>query len=82
MKRTILVLSVFAVQMMFTPAFAADPPGSYRLSCKNIRQSARDLVANCKKMSGRYVSTTLPDYTSCRTGKIDNVDGQLFCERR
>ena len=82
MKRTILVLSVFASQMMFTPVFAANPSGSYTRTCKNIRQSARDLVANCKNTSGIYVSTTLPDYLSCRPGKIDNINGKLFCERR
>ena len=81
MKRTILVLSLFASQIMFTPAFAANPSGSYTRTCKDIRQSSRDLVANCKNTSGKYVSTTLSDYLSCRPGKIDNINGQLLCER-
>ena len=82
MKQTILVLSLFTTQMLFMPAFAAKPSGSYTRTCKNVRQSARDLVANCKNTSGKYVRATLNDYLSCRPGKIDNINGQLFCERR
>jgi hypothetical protein len=82
MKRIILVCSLFASQMIFTPALASSPTGSYTQSCRNIQQRGRDLVAQCKDANGRWVSTTLDDYISCRPGKIDNVNGRLFCERK
>ncbi|MFN6540462.1 MAG: hypothetical protein RM021_029530 [Nostoc sp. EkiNYC01] len=81
MKRTILVCSLFAAQMIMMPAFAI-PSGSYTQSCTNIRQKGRDLVAKCKNTRGQWVSTTLADYLSCRPGQIDNINGSLFCERR
>lgn len=80
MNRTILVCSLFAAQMIFTPAYAAS--GSYTQSCRNISTRGRDLVATCRNQNGQWIRTTLPDYLSCRPGSIVNVNGNLSCDRQ
>ena len=66
------------------------PEGSYRQSCKN-RQSHRDfdiLTAECLREKGsaieldRYKSARLEAVSTCRPGTIQNLDGNLACDRR
>ncbi|HIK07015.1 MAG TPA: hypothetical protein IGS40_20380 [Trichormus sp. M33_DOE_039] len=89
MKQVILICSIFAAQIMFTPAFAI-PSGSYIRSCKNIREIkpvrrgsplAYILIANCRNRNGKLVSTQLTGYTACKPGTINNDDGRLVCQK-
>jgi hypothetical protein len=82
MKQTILAFSLIAGQIVFMPfAFAFPPSGSYQRSCKDIHREGRDLVATCKDTNGNWVNTKLSDYVGCK-GSIDNVDGELQCDRK
>jgi hypothetical protein len=51
-------------------------------SCGNIHRDGRDLLATCKDTNGSWVNTRLSDYVGCKPGTIDNVDGQLLCDRQ
>jgi hypothetical protein len=83
MKRTILVCSLLATQIIFMPlAFAFPPSGSYTRSCNNVKRDGRDLIAKCKNANGKRVTTRLRDYVSCKPRTIDNVDGKLLCDRQ
>ncbi|HZT20799.1 MAG TPA: CVNH domain-containing protein [Dongiaceae bacterium] len=66
-----------------TAAAAAPPPyGSYLQSCRDVRVqnlpggSGATIVARCRSIDGRYVTSTLP--VDC-DGDIANVNGQLRC---
>jgi len=56
------------------------PPGSYQLTCKDIKVRGKNLSAKCKTFTGRWVKTQLSDPGRC-SGLITNVDGQLLCNR-
>lgn len=90
MKPVILVSSLFAAQIVFAPAFAAIPRGSYTRSCIGIVESRYPngrgytdrLSAQCRDRQGRTVNAFLDNYGSCVPGTVTNEDGQLRCQRR
>ncbi len=57
------------------------PPGSYLDSCRQIRVQGGALVAMCRKRSGRWVPTSLPNVRRC-VGDIGNANGRLVCHYR
>ena len=56
------------------------PPGSYLNSCTAVRMEGGSLVATCRRANGGERRTTLSDARSC-VGGIDNVNGELRCNR-
>jgi hypothetical protein len=56
---------------------AAQPPGSYRESCREIRMQGRTLSAICRTARGREQLTAL-DISRC-VGDIGNNNGNLVC---
>ena len=56
------------------------PPGSYLNSCTDVRMEGGSLVATCRRANGGERRTTLSDARSC-VGGIDNVNGELRCNR-
>lgn len=56
------------------------PRGSYRETCRNIRQQGDSLSAKCQAVNGRWVRSTLNDIDHC-VGEIVNDDGHLECGR-
>jgi CVNH domain-containing protein len=56
------------------------PAGSYRATCRDIRQDGNSLRARCKDMDGRWRETQLDDIGRC-VGDITNVNGELRCNR-
>ena len=54
------------------------PSGSYQLSCNNAYMLGSVLIAQCRDMSGRMVSTQL-NIQNCRQD-IANINGQLTCQ--
>ena len=56
------------------------PPGSYLNSCTDVRMEGGSLVARCRRANGGERRTTLSDARSC-VGGIDNVNGELRCNR-
>ncbi len=81
MKRTILVLSLFTSQMIFTPAFAA-VGGSYIRTCNNIIDDGVYLIATCGDKQGNPRRSRL-NYKKCLfKDAVFNNDGKLKCIRR
>lgn len=56
------------------------PPGSYRETCKNIRQYGDSVTARCKDGEGYWRDTRIDDIGQC-VGEITNVNGELRCRR-
>lgn len=58
------------------------PPGSYQLTCENIRINCDGsyMTARCKTRSGNSSDTSLSDPSGCH-GDIANIDGDLQCPR-
>ena len=54
------------------------PSGSYQLSCNGASMMGPVLIARCRDMSGRMVSTQL-NIQNCRQD-IANINGQLICQ--
>jgi hypothetical protein len=54
------------------------PSGSYQLSCNNAYMLGSVLIAQCRDMSGRMVSTQL-NIQGCRQD-IANINGSLTCQ--
>jgi hypothetical protein len=54
------------------------PPGSYLSSCTNVGVRGNVLVANCRRLAGGELRTTLTGYPRC-VGDIGNNDGVLQC---
>ena len=56
------------------------PYGSYRATCKNIKQRGDVLFARCKDGYNHWNDTSLNDIGRC-VGEIANINGQLQCNR-
>ena len=56
------------------------PPGSYLSSCTDVRMEGGSLVATCRRANGGERRTALSDARNC-VGGIDNVNGELRCNR-
>ena len=56
------------------------PPGSYRATCRNIRQYGDSLTARCRDGEGHWRDTQIDNIGQC-VGEITNVNGQLRCNR-
>ena len=56
------------------------PPGSYLNSCTDVRMEGGSLVATCRRSNGGERRTALSDARNC-AGGIDNVNGELRCNR-
>ncbi len=84
MKTIILAAAALATMAggvaMPGAADAAPPRGSYRDSCRSVRERGNVLSAECRDTRGRYRDTTLR-YRDC-VGDIGNNNGQLVCNRR
>jgi len=81
----IVLLAVgFAAALLAAMPASAQPPGSYRDTCRNIRDQGSSFAskafvyADCRDNSGRWVSSSL-DYKSCY-GDIYNDNGRLACQ--
>ena len=72
----ILVLTFAAV----TTA-AAQPPGSYLRSCRDVAMRGGSLVAVCRRIDRRWQPTRLDAVRRC-VGDIGNDNGTLVCNRR
>lgn len=66
------------------PAYSAEvtieevkASGSFLGSCSSSSVEAGILTANCRKIDGTYVESTL-DLTTCSNG-VENIDGVLKC---
>lgn len=63
---------------------AAEPNGSYRLTCSKVSVVGDSLKATCRKFNGASQSTTLANLAAClnditKDGDIGNIDGNLVC---
>jgi len=56
------------------------PSGSYRETCKNIRQRGDTLYARCKGGDDRWHDTSLDEIGRC-TDDINNINGRLQCNK-
>ena len=56
------------------------PAGSYTQTCKDIRMRFNTLFARCKNADGRWVDSSLNEFSRC-ADDIANVAGQLRCGR-
>lgn len=81
MKRAILVLALFASQMISIPA-SAIPSGSYTRSCSEVTEKNGNLTAVCYTINGVPKKTRLGKYRRCLNGSIENIDGRLRCTIR
>lgn len=57
------------------------PPGGYLRSCSEMFISGSILGGHCRTRSGDFKKTTLKNVQTCRTGSIENLDGNLACAR-
>src|SRR5215831_19292277 len=57
---------------------AAQPPGSYRDSCRDIRMQGSVLTALCRRAGGRGEQLTALNVANC-VGDIGNNNGNLVC---
>lgn len=84
MKKLIFAAAILATGLsgasVPAAADAAAPRGSYRDSCRSIRDRGDTLTAECRDNRGRYRQTALR-YRGCR-GDIGNDNGQLVCGGR
>lgn len=53
--------------------------GPYTRSCEDIFADGTTLSARCKTRAGQWVQSLLPNFTSCATGSVNNIDGFLTC---
>ena len=56
------------------------PPGSYTQTCNGVRVNGYSLRARCQTSDGRWLDTSLDDYSRC-VGDIVNDEGRLECTR-
>lgn len=56
------------------------PPGSYQQSCRDLRMRGDRLEGQCQRTDGGWNHTSLRAVERC-IGDIDNIDGQLTCNR-
>jgi CVNH domain len=74
-----VILGLFAAAALLGLACsaAAQPPGSYRESCRDIRMRGSTLSAVCRTVRGREQPTAL-NISRC-VGDIGNSNGNLVC---
>ena len=80
MRARLWLIAAVLTGLLAAPTAQAQPGGSYRESCNNIRDSGgRDpeISANCKDMRGQWQFSSLR-YGGC-VGDIGNNNGQLVC---
>ena len=76
-----IVLGLFAGAIFViasTAAWAQEPPGSYRESCRDIRMQGPILTALCRRAHGHGEELTALDVAHC-VGDIGNNNGNLVC---
>jgi len=78
-----MTIAYLATSVVMTASAAGPgvPSGSYLNTCVQIQQHSGALTATCPDRSGRWTTTALPRFVSCRGG-ISNQDGQLTCDSR
>jgi hypothetical protein len=81
MKNAVALAGIATALLTTGSALAIQPDrdGSYRQSCENIYWEGNVLHANCRRMNGTWVHTTMPDANRC-LGGLDNIDGYLRCD--
>jgi len=76
--KTIVGLFAAAVLVGLATSAAAQPPGSYRDSCRDIRMQGSVLTALCRRAGGRGEQLTALNVAKC-VGDIGNNNGNLVC---
>ena len=76
--KTIVRLFAAAVLVGLATSAAAQPPGSYRDSCRDIRMQGSVLTALCRRAGGRGEQLTALNVANC-VGDIGNNNGNLVC---
>jgi hypothetical protein len=56
------------------------PPGSYPQTCRNVSVDGNTLYANCQRIDGSWIDTSIYFY-DCTADGIANTDGRLTCAR-
>lgn len=56
----------------------AQPGGSYRQTCRDVRVHGSTLSATCQDQGGNWRNTELRDFDRCN-GEIQNLNGNLSC---
>ena len=76
--KTIVGLFAAAALVGLATSAAAQPPGSYRDSCRDIRMQGSVLTALCRRAGGRGEQLTALNVANC-VGDIGNNNGNLVC---
>jgi hypothetical protein len=78
-KCSLIAGTVMALSFAAAPVHAQSaPPGSYLRSCTHVAVYGDRLIADCRRMDGRWGRTALREVDRC-VGDIGNMDGQLAC---
>lgn len=83
-SRPLLVLALIGAAPSAWANPAAQPTGSYALSCTAISVQNNTLAATCKKLDNTSQTTVLNNLDAClniitNNGDIGNIDGNLVC---
>lgn len=81
MRYFIVAIGIAVIAGLSAVPAAAQPRGSYRASCRDIREHGPFLTAECRARNGRWVRSRL-DLRDCGRAGIANINGRLTCERR
>jgi hypothetical protein len=76
--KTIVGLFAAAALVGLATSAAAQPPGSYRDSCRDIRMQGSVLTALCRRAGGRGEQRSALNVEHC-VGDIGNNNGNLVC---
>src|SRR5215831_1130144 len=76
--KTIVGLFAAAALVGLATSAAAQPRGSYRDSCRDIRMQGSILTALCRRAGGRGEQLTALNVANC-VGDIGNNNGTLVC---